>query len=95
MKKLLQRLGDRQVGFLATNIPDCLSRFRRSEADKNMVKTLKIWKRVALDVDRVSVNKTSDGGNYVIELKNSKGERASLWLMSDEQDSPVRTITPY
>lgn len=95
MRKLLKRLGDRHFSFIANNVPDYLPRFRKSEADKNMAKTLKIWKRVALDVDRVSVSKTADSGAYVIKLENSKGKKASLWLESDKYNSRVRSITAY
>ena len=49
------------------------------------------WEEVALDVITVNVNKTMDQDEYVITLKNSKGQESSLWLKGNK----VQSITSY
>ena len=88
-RKLFNRLLQRHAGFCA-GIGHPVSTASHT-LRKNTKRDVKHWTNVALDVDKVYVSKTSDSGDYVIKLINSKGEKASLWLSGHV----VRDITPY
>ena len=58
---------------------------------KNTHKHFRHFIEVVKDIKYVNISRTNDTYEYVIEITDSKGNEASIWMKGNE----VRAITPY